>query len=100
MDRDSAEADFKRVAQSGEFLACQFLPPSFFMHAVIPSEPEIYLNDTMVAATVCSLCPLRRQCEVLGKGEEYGMWGGVSRENGNNWRRCYKGDFPNRSQKD
>lgn len=93
---DPIEEDFEAYADSGGFLPCQFIPPSFYMHRVNDDQPVVYVNDTYVAAEACSHCPLRRQCEELGKDESYGMWGGVARTKSQGWRRCYEGDFPYR----
>lgn len=88
------EAEFEDYANSGAFLPCQLLPPSFFMHRVNIDQPTVYIKDTYVAAEACANCPLREQCEKLGKDEPYGMWGGVSRTKSTGWRRCYEGDYP------
>lgn len=93
-DDNGAERDFEEYAKSGAFLPCQLLPPSYFMHWVNSQQPPMSVLDTYVAAEACAGCPLREQCEEIGKDEPYGMWGGVSRTKSTNWRRCYQGDYP------
>lgn len=94
MDRDVAERSFSEFRETGETLPCQYVPSSWFFHRVWSDEPIVNVNDTLVAASACATCPLRRECETLGEDEGFGMWGGVTRYRGVYRRRAHEGDLP------
>lgn len=66
-----------------EHAACRGLDPEFFY----PKKGE----STTEAREVCLSCPVRVQCELAGREEFYGMWGGLSeldrRRQRHLWRR-------------
>lgn len=43
-------------------------------------EVELYWIKVEQAKLVCSNCPVREECEDDGKYEEYGIWGGLTRD--------------------
>lgn len=92
--REDAEKDFAEYAKSDQFLPCQLMPPSMFMHRVYLNMSPLEAYDSYAAAGACAVCPLREQCEVLGQDECIGMWGGVSRWFWSSRRRCYENDWP------
>ena len=94
LSREEAEAAFLEYAKEKKFLACQFIPPSYFMHPCRILIPVSDVNDLYCVAAACKQCELREACEVLGQGEPYGVWGGVSRTKWSYNRRIYEGDWP------
>lgn len=75
-------------------LPCELMPSSSFFRRVCISMPFSQIDEAYAAAKVCKECPLREQCEVAGKNECIGMWGGVSRWFWKGQRRCYEDDWP------
>lgn len=89
-----ALAKFEQYGKEGKWLACQFIPPSYFMHSCRIMSPLPNVNDLYCAAAACAQCELREACEQLGEDEPYGVWGGVARTGTKYRRRIYEGEWP------
>ena len=94
LSKAEAEEAFEQHAKDKKWLACQFIPPSFFMHPCRILIPVSDVDDLYCVAETCRQCELRDACETLGQDEPYGVWGGVSRTKWSYNRRIYEGDWP------
>ena len=94
ISKEDANEAFDKYKKQGNILPCQLMPQQMFMQRVHISMTTLQAYDAYAAANACKVCPLREQCEVLGKSEPVGMWGGVSRWFWKNVRRCYEDDWP------
>ena len=55
------------------------------------TDPELWFPEKgkhhPQALQICFRCPVRAQCAEAGQGEEYGIWGGLTRDNRRQKRR-------------
>ena len=57
------------------------------------TDPEVFFPEkrrsTREAKIVCSRCEVRQECltYALAAGERYGVWGGMSEQERNKWRK-------------
>lgn len=63
--------DLARGPSWHDLAACRRYPGIDFF----PDEP----GDTRTPLLVCEECPVRERCAAAGAGEEFGIWGGVTR---------------------
>lgn len=72
-----------------EEAACRGMDPNVFF----PNVQETVEQDRAIAKRVCSNCSVRELCEIRGRFEEYGIWGGTDED-----QRHESGDIVLRSQ--
>lgn len=52
-----------------------WFPPMYGDEPATRASHNLYYD---IARMVCDVCSIRKECDVLGTDEEYGMWGGRS----------------------
>ena len=59
--------------------ACRGKPTAlFFPEAAYPQGGRPDPATVAEAKQVCALCPVRERCLAVGRGEEHGIWGGLT----------------------
>jgi hypothetical protein len=63
-----------------DFAACRSAPPDLFFSLEDPTDEDSaeppYLTEEQ--ATYCNRCPVRDDCGAVGRGEDFGVWGGLT----------------------
>ena len=63
----------------GDQAACAGKPTEWWFP---PDYVDEWRRDDLVrqAKAICAICPVKDECEELGRRESYGVWGGIDRE--------------------